>query len=137
MIGCYASAAFGEYVDPDIGEDETDTMELCSTIFAIVGKFGVSGTFGVIYVHASELYPTPVRSIGVGIASAMGRVGGILAPLVASLGGFLPMIIFGSLGVLQVSLGEFFLLITRDSGYFNILDAGNSRNSNDGDTGSS
>ena len=79
-------------------------MELCSTIFAIVGKFGVSGTFGVIYVHASELYPTPVRSIGVGIASAMGRVGGILAPLVASLGGFLPMIIFGSLGVLQVKL---------------------------------
>ena len=78
-------------------------MELCSTIFAIVGKFGVSGTFGVIYVHASELYPTPVRSIGVGIASAMGRVGGILAPLVASLGGFLPMIIFGSLGVLQVN----------------------------------
>ena len=104
VIGCYASAAFGEYVDPDIGEDETDTMELCSTIFAIVGKFGVSGTFGVIYVHASELYPTPVRSIGVGIASAMGRVGGILAPLVASLGGFLPMIIFGSLGVLQVNL---------------------------------
>ena len=33
-------------------------------VFAIVGKFGVSGTFGVIYVHASELYPTPIRSIG-------------------------------------------------------------------------
>ena len=106
VIGCYASAAFSEYVDnPENGE----TMELCSTIFAIVGKFGVSGTFGVIYVHASELYPTPVRSIGVGIASAMGRVGGILAPLVASLDGFVPMIIFGTLGVLQVK--RFFILL--------------------------
>ena len=116
-------------------------MEMCSTIFAIVGKFGVSGTFGVIYVHASELYPTPVRSIGVGIASAMGRVGGILAPIVASLGGVIPMIIFGSLGVLQVYLIYYIMVFYKNLisklGNFNFLDARDSWYSNDGDARSS
>ena len=67
------------------GEDETDTMELCSTIIAIVGE---------------SVYLVPLVSSML----THGRVGGILAPLVASLGGFLPLIIFGSLGVLQVNL---------------------------------
>ena len=53
-------------------------MDDLHRIFAIVGKFGVAGTFGIVYVHASELYPTPVRGIGVGLASAGGRIGGIL-----------------------------------------------------------
>ena len=65
-IGCFMSAAFGELSrSGDLDDDDLrETYETCMKIFAIVGKFGVSGTFGVIYVHASELYPTPVRSIG-------------------------------------------------------------------------
>ena len=64
-IGCFLAAAFGELSRNEV-EDENlaETYDLCMKIFAIVGKFGVSGTFGVIYVHASELYPTPIRSIG-------------------------------------------------------------------------
>jgi len=54
-------------------------------VFAYVGKFGVAGTFGIVYIHASELYPTPIRGIGVGISSAGGRIGGILAPLINAL----------------------------------------------------
>ena len=53
---------------------------------AFFGKFGVSGTFCVIYVHTSELYPTPVRGIGLGLSSDDGRIGGISAPLINSLG---------------------------------------------------
>jgi len=112
VLGCFLSAAFGEvsqdYLDEatESGFDETGELyDGLKRLFAIVGKFGVSGTFGVIYVHASELYPTPVRSIGVGMASACGRIGGVLAPLVNGLSksiGWLPMVIFGVLGSLQV-----------------------------------
>ena len=63
-IGCFISAAFGEMSRNELDDELRETYELCMKIFAIVGKFGVSGTFGVIYVHASELYPTPIRSIG-------------------------------------------------------------------------
>ena len=45
-------------------KSDSETMDTVNRVFAIIGKFGVAGTFGVIYVHASELYPTPVRSIG-------------------------------------------------------------------------
>ena len=61
-----------------LSEEPDDLMDELHRIFAIVGKFGVAGTFGIVYVHASELYPTPVRGIGVGLASAGGRIGGIL-----------------------------------------------------------
>lgn len=41
----------------------------------------VLSTFATIY--AQELYPTAVRATGVGVASAVGRVGGMITPLVA------------------------------------------------------
>lgn len=63
-VGCFLAAAFGELGRNEDDESIAETYDLCMKIFAIVGKFGVSGTFGVIYVHASELYPTPIRSIG-------------------------------------------------------------------------
>ncbi|KAM7255568.1 hypothetical protein ACFE04_008466 [Oxalis oulophora] len=43
----------------------------------------ITGTFTVVYIYAPEIYPTSVRSTGVGVASSMGRIGGMLCPLVA------------------------------------------------------
>ena len=61
------------------------TYDLAKKGFAFIGKFGVAGTFGIVYIYACELFPTPVRGIGVGISSAAGRVGGIIAPLINTL----------------------------------------------------
>ncbi|WCJ34857.1 Synaptic vesicle 2-related protein [Euphorbia peplus] len=41
------------------------------------------GTFTIAAIYAPELYPTSVRSTGAGAASAMGRIGGMICPLVA------------------------------------------------------
>ncbi|KAM0903603.1 hypothetical protein ACQ4PT_018560 [Festuca glaucescens] len=41
------------------------------------------GSFTVLCLYAPEVYPTSVRSTGVGIATAIGRIGGIVCPLVA------------------------------------------------------
>ncbi|GAA0185373.1 secondary carrier transporter [Lithospermum erythrorhizon] len=43
----------------------------------------ITGTFTIVYIYAPELYPTSVRSTGVGVASSVGRIGGMLCPLVA------------------------------------------------------
>uniref|UniRef100_A0A2P2MZ64 Major facilitator superfamily (MFS) profile domain-containing protein n=1 Tax=Rhizophora mucronata TaxID=61149 RepID=A0A2P2MZ64_RHIMU len=43
----------------------------------------ITGTFTIIYIYAPEIYPTSVRATGVGIGSAMGRIGGMVCPLVA------------------------------------------------------
>ena len=83
---------------------ESETFAILATVFSIIGKFGIAGTFNIVFIHASELYPTPVRSIGVGIANAAGRFGGTLAPIVNAAAGnmsYLPMVIFGALGAFQ------------------------------------
>ncbi|CAK7345862.1 unnamed protein product [Dovyalis caffra] len=41
------------------------------------------GTHTVASIYASEIYPTAVRASGAGAASAAGRVGGMICPLVA------------------------------------------------------
>jgi putative MFS transporter len=40
------------------------------------------GAWGVVYTYTPELYPTSLRATGSGWASGIGRVGGIIAPLV-------------------------------------------------------
>lgn len=37
----------------------------------------------IVYIYAPEIYPTSVRTTGVGVASSMGRIGGMTCPLVA------------------------------------------------------
>ncbi|KAD3068173.1 hypothetical protein E3N88_36053 [Mikania micrantha] len=58
-----------------------------SEIFTIISLFGsrmfIIGTFTVANIYAPEIYPTALRATGVGIASSVGRVGGIISPLVA------------------------------------------------------
>ena len=54
-------------------------------LFGLIG-FGVQGGFVGLYAVATRLYPTEIRSTGVGFAMSSGRLGGIAGPL---LGGFL------------------------------------------------
>jgi len=43
-------------------------------------SFALLGTWGALYAFTPELYPTSLRASGMGIAGAMARVGGLLAP---------------------------------------------------------
>ena len=49
---------------------------------ALIGKFTLTGAFASIYLYSSELIPTEVRNIGMGLTSIGARLGGILAPMV-------------------------------------------------------
>lgn len=64
---------------------------------AFGGRFRLSASFAVLYVYASELFPTVARSAGMGISSLSARIGGIIAPFIVLLGDhhiFLPMFVF-------------------------------------------
>jgi MFS transporter, putative metabolite:H+ symporter len=43
-------------------------------------SFALLGTWGALYAFTPELYPTAIRATGMGAASAMARLGGLLAP---------------------------------------------------------
>ncbi|MBL7816828.1 MAG: MFS transporter [Saprospiraceae bacterium] len=58
---------------------------LVLVLFGLIG-FGVQGGFVGMYAVAARMYPTEIRSTGVGFAMSSGRLGGIVGPL---LGGFL------------------------------------------------
>lgn len=73
------------------------------TILAMLGKLGISGSFALIYVFSAEIFPTVVRTMGVGAGSMHARIAGLIAPFIAELGKVvwkpLPVLIFGSLSV--------------------------------------
>ncbi|XP_022107237.1 organic cation transporter protein-like [Acanthaster planci] len=70
------------------------------TVVSMIGKFCISVTFGTIYLYSSELFPTPVRTAGVGICSVSSRIGGIISPLILLLGSGPSSAVFGSSAVL-------------------------------------
>ena len=74
---------------------------------ALVGKGFVTCAFGSIFVYASELFPTALRSAALGLCSASARVGGAVAPPVvflSSIAGWLPMAIFSAASMLAALL---------------------------------
>ena len=82
-----------------------------STALVMVGKFGITSAYSMVYVYTAELYPTVVRNMGVGVSSTASRLGSILSPYFVYLGAydrFLPYILMGSLTILTAILTLFF-----------------------------
>eukprot|EP00742_Colponemidia_sp_Colp-10_P015202 GILJ01017333.1.p1 GENE.GILJ01017333.1~~GILJ01017333.1.p1 ORF type:complete len:217 (+),score=24.32 GILJ01017333.1:39-653(+) len=83
---------------------------------AMVGKFGISASFVVIYAYAAELFPTVVRNLGMGISSQAARVGGIIAPLVVLLSQYSPSIPLLCFGVISLMAGALSLMLPETLG---------------------
>ncbi len=75
FIGCCAISAyfFGQ----------ADSVNLIMLWGCLLSFFNL-GAWGVLYTYTPELYPTNIRAFGSGWASAIGRLGGIVAPLVVT-----------------------------------------------------
>ncbi|XP_062400089.1 solute carrier family 22 member 6-A [Sardina pilchardus] len=77
------------------------------TGLALVGKFGITASFAIIYIYSAELFPTVLRQTGIGMASMFARMGGVLAPLINMLrdpAPTVPMVIFGCAPLLGAAL---------------------------------
>ena len=64
----------------------TNDLIWLKTAFAMFGKFFVTCTFAIIYLYSCEVYPTVVRTVGLGSSSMVARIGSIIAPFVKELG---------------------------------------------------
>merc|ERR1711963_398102 len=51
-----------------------------TTVFFMLGMLGIGVCFSSIFIFTPELYPTNLRTAGMGLCSSMGRIGGMLAP---------------------------------------------------------
>ena len=51
----------------------------------MTGKCGAAAAFNTVFNYTAELYPTVVRSTGLGLSAMAGRIGGIAAPMVNSI----------------------------------------------------
>uniref|UniRef100_A0A3B4XNR4 Solute carrier family 22 member 5-like n=1 Tax=Seriola lalandi dorsalis TaxID=1841481 RepID=A0A3B4XNR4_SERLL len=75
----------------------------CLFVLALVGRMGVSSAYCLIYVFFTELIPTVVRNMGLGIASTAARIGTIICPYVIYIGVYskmLPYIVFGTISIM-------------------------------------
>ncbi|KAF2362313.1 Major facilitator superfamily domain [Trinorchestia longiramus] len=82
----------------------------------LVGKFGASATFLVVYVFATELFPTCYRGVGLGSCSMIARVGGTLAPLLVTLFEKQRMVAPMAFGVLGCTSGVLVVLLPETLG---------------------
>ncbi|XP_078604007.1 organic cation transporter protein-like [Branchiostoma floridae x Branchiostoma japonicum] len=84
-IGCLVSAA-------SIG------LPTVSRNFALMGRAVIGITYNCLIAYTPEVFPTVVRSMGIGVSTASSRIGCISAPFVTLLGDVwlpLPMVTFG------------------------------------------
>merc|ERR1719445_762873 len=82
------------------------------TALALIGKAAVVSCFCIIFLYSSEVFPTVIRTVGVGSCTFFGRLGSLLAPQILLLGevifstmpGLVPFLTFGSLCLLAAIL---------------------------------
>ena len=51
----------------------------------MLGKAAITCSYAMIYLYSSEVYPTVMRSTGVGAGALFARIGGVVAPQAAEL----------------------------------------------------
>ncbi|KAJ4937075.1 hypothetical protein JOQ06_001659 [Pogonophryne albipinna] len=84
-----------------------EDMHVMFQVFALVGKAGVSSAYCIIFMIFTELIPTVVRNMGLGVASAAGRIGTIICPFVIYMGVYskiLPYIVFGTISIMAAAV---------------------------------
>ncbi|XP_023239015.1 organic cation transporter protein-like [Centruroides sculpturatus] len=90
----------------------TDELLWLKITAAMLGKLCISGAFMILATFAAEIFPTVVRTVGVGSSLMMGRIGAAVAPFVKELGeathSYVPPIVYGILSLLA---GGFIMLL--------------------------
>lgn len=80
---------------------------MVKVVLACIGNLGMFVAFIVVYLYASELFPTVVRNVAMGICSMLARIGSMVAPFVVTLQStalWLPPVIFGAAPLLAAVL---------------------------------
>ncbi|XP_063045679.1 organic cation/carnitine transporter 2-like [Engraulis encrasicolus] len=74
---------------------------------AMMGRLVVTGAYAFVYVYSTELFPTVVRNMGLGVSSMAARIGSGVSPYVAHIGTYnktLPFILMGTISLFSGGL---------------------------------
>ncbi|XP_061558813.1 solute carrier family 22 member 4-like isoform X1 [Phycodurus eques] len=77
-------------------------LQWVAVLLEMLGKFGVTSAFCVVYAVTSELFPTVLRNTAMGCCSMAARVGTVTSPFIIYLGQYykaLPYIVMGALAI--------------------------------------
>lgn len=95
----WAAVKMQPFVGVGAGEGVLKELRiLCS----VVGIFGMAGTYNLVYIYTSELFPTVVRNAALGFTTQASGIGSIIAPVVVVAGRYnsaLPLAIFGVMAI--------------------------------------
>merc|ERR550539_1577935 len=78
---------------------------------SLIGKFGASASFAIVYVYTAEMFPTVIRNQAVGTCSLVARIGGIICLLLDLLKVYwlpAPVFIMGVVATIAGFLAVFF-----------------------------
>ncbi|XP_031548801.1 solute carrier family 22 member 5-like [Actinia tenebrosa] len=65
-----------------MSDPDDEGLAVGCIITAMIAKFFIMISFDSIYVYSAELFPTVIRSVGMGTSSAAGRIGSFLSSYV-------------------------------------------------------
>uniref|UniRef100_A0A3P9HBY6 Solute carrier family 22 member 4 n=1 Tax=Oryzias latipes TaxID=8090 RepID=A0A3P9HBY6_ORYLA len=74
-----------------------------AVLLEMLGKFGVTAAFCVVYSVTSELFPTVIRNTAMGCCSMAARIATILSPFIIYLGKYYKALPYIVMGVLALS----------------------------------
>ncbi|XP_041805058.1 solute carrier family 22 member 5-like isoform X2 [Chelmon rostratus] len=81
-------------------------MPVLFQVLALVGRIGVSCAYCFIFVFFTELIPTVVRNMGLGVNATAAYIGTIMCPYLIYMGTYsqvLPYIIFGTVSIMAAA----------------------------------
>ncbi|KAH7672164.1 Major facilitator sugar transporter-like protein [Dioscorea alata] len=78
---------------------DVGVMRIVRMMCGVIGVFSMTSAFDLLFVYASELFPTVVRNAALGCVTQAGQTGAVVAPFVVVMGGRLPFVVFAVCGV--------------------------------------
>ncbi|CAK9290216.1 unnamed protein product [Gordionus sp. m RMFG-2023] len=77
------------------------TSKLLVLVLALIGKIGITTSFAIIYLYASEIYPTELRGTGMALTLTVSRIFTVAVPFITyTKWVLLPTIIMGAITTL-------------------------------------
>uniref|UniRef100_A0A914WBI4 Major facilitator superfamily (MFS) profile domain-containing protein n=1 Tax=Plectus sambesii TaxID=2011161 RepID=A0A914WBI4_9BILA len=97
-------------------DTDDDSMQYLATGLWLVGKFAISSSFVGIWLFGAEIFPTTVRTTGLGICNIASRTGGILAPFSSSMRLLHPLFVPALFGVCSLVAAAVTLILPETAG---------------------
>ena len=78
VLFCIAGVALLIVASLNAALAEPNVYVVMTLIF--IGKFGISGTYGIVVLFVTEIFPTNSRGITLGVCSIGARMGSVWSP---------------------------------------------------------